>query len=137
MIPDHMTPTWVWFWKATYLPLYSHNSKCLSLFDLHHTSHITYCMWNCKFYKRFRIIVVLHFSYSIKLILNKILEYMMMEVNVMTLQKHRLSPKLFKPNIQWWKATSLKRLDFINPKKLFTHDMGHKMSHKNQRMFSE
>ena len=124
-----MTATWLCFWKTTTKPLNSSNNKFLnsrwliettsykkiksgSLHVTHHTSHITNCMWNCKFYKIFRIIVVVHFGKSFKLNLNKFMKYFVIKIIVLTKQTPRSSPKLLKINMLWGKKISSKKLGF-------------------------
>mgnify|MGYP007004896390 FL=1 len=124
-----MTATWLCFWKTTTKPLNSSNNKFLnsrwliettsykkiksgSSHVTHHTSHITNCMWNCKFYKIFRIIVVVHFGKSFKLNLNKFMKYFFIKIIVLTKQTPRSSTKLLKLNILWGKKISSKKLGF-------------------------
>ena len=84
----------------------------------HHTSHIANCMWNCKFYQIFRIIVVVHLGKSFKLNLNRFMKHFFIKIIVLTKQMRRLNPKLVKLNILWGKKISSKKLSSLlkNPK---------------------
>ena len=85
----------------------------------HHTSHITNCMWNCKFYKILRIIVVVHFGKSLRLNRNMFMKYFLIKIIVLTIQIPRSRPELLNLNILWWKTTSSKKLGFAEKSKNF------------------
>ena len=75
----------------------------------HHTSHITYYIGICKFYKILVINTVVTFKNSSKLILKTFDEYFLMEIITLTIQTPMASLKSVKPTISRWnKALSEK-----------------------------
>jgi hypothetical protein len=56
---------------------------------LHHTSHITYYVWICKFYKILVINTVVTLKNSSKLILETFDKYFLMEIITLTIQHIR------------------------------------------------
>ena len=75
----------------------------------HHTSHITYYIGICKFYKILVINTVVTFNNSSKLILKTFDEYFLMEIITLTIQTPMAGLKSVKPTISRWnKALSEK-----------------------------
>ena len=65
----------------------------------HHTSHITYYIGICKFYKILLINTVVTFKNSSKLILMTVDKYFLMEIITLTIQTLMAGLKLVKPTI--------------------------------------
>ena len=68
----------------------------------HHTSHITYYIGICKFYKILVINTVVTFNNSSKLILKTFDGYFLMEIITLTIQTPMSGLKLVNPTISPW-----------------------------------
>ena len=84
---------------------------------MHHTSHITYYIGVCKFYKILVIRPVVPFNNSSKQILKKFGKYLLKKIK----QTPISIPNLVTPNISWWKDTLSKKSFFLMKIQLHLH----------------
>ena len=77
-----------------------------------HTSHITYYIGICKFYKILVINTVVTFNNSSKLILKTFDKYFLMEIITLTIQTPMSGLKLVKPTISLWNRALSEKFGF-------------------------
>ena len=77
-----------------------------------HTSHITYYIGICKFYKIYVINTVLTFNNSSKRILKNFDKYFLMEIITSTVQTAMSGLKIVKPTISRWKKALSEKFGF-------------------------
>ena len=76
---------------------------------LHHTAHITYCMWICKFFKIVMVLLEVIFK---KLSRMSLRFFVLLKIIVSTMPTHWSSLKLVKQHISWWKTPLSKENNF-------------------------
>ena len=81
---------------------------------MYHTSHITYWIWICMFYKIILIIIVVPFNNSIKLILKKFSNVFWWKSSHWQNERLCLVNKFVKSSISRWKESLLEKLGFPN-----------------------
>ena len=79
---------------------------------VHHTSHITYYIGICKFYKILVINTVVTFNNSSKLFLKTFDKYFLMEIITLTIQTAMTGIKLVKPTISRWNKALFEKFSF-------------------------
>ena len=78
----------------------------------HHTSHITYYIGICKFYKILVIKTMVTFNNSSKLILKTFDKYFLMEIITLTIQTPMSGLKFVKPTISRWNKALSEKFGF-------------------------